>query len=320
MDLLGESLPGRTSHEITSLIQNYRKRGKRQISQQESSSNNEKSTSTSTTTASGSSLTRSSKNSPLHQWTHLLGQIIHPRNKRDDLSETLVTVFEGYSNDLTSSTSEDNEKYSSIYQFISDCLQGKCPRELNPQDSLIVLSLLKQAKSFLQYVGCDVEHKFLQSCTQNESQNNSNSNSNNNNNNNNNENNEMQLHEEEEIIREETCSGDGANELHESETVTCTATTTTTTCTVTSSRLPPSTSSSSSSSSAGAAVVDSIECRLSDPVTENSLRWRLSHFVETCMDLPKVKKVKSCLNPLNVPVSMTVEEANCLLEAIEDSS
>ena len=278
MDLLEESLPGRTSHEIANLIHIYKQRGKRQITQHESSSKQQGEEENSTCSSSNSSNRPvCAKNSPISQWSQLLGHIIHPRNKRDDLSETLITVFEGYSNSNDNHDNQNNNnnangdgrKYSSIYEFLSDCLQGKCPRELDPQNSLIILSLLKQAKLFLHYVGCDVERKFLQNSRQNESQ-------------------SKECEEGEEV----TCISE-QNELHEEETrrsqLTCSGD-------------------------------GSIECRLSDPVTESSLRSRLDHFVETCMDLPKMKKIKSCLNPLNVPASMTVEEANCLLEAIEDSS
>ena len=331
MDLLGESLPGRTSREIANLIHTYKQRGKRQISQQESpspapippppsapSSSSSSSTSTSKSSneqqqqqqSNSNSFCSSSrpicaKNSPISQWSQLLGHIIHPRNKRDDLSETLISVLEGYSNNSqvnhannninNVNESEEDRKYSSIYEFVSDCLQGKCPRELNPQNSLIILSLLKQAKLLLHYVGCDVERKFLQNSKKNT------------------------FRQSKEPEGQLTFTSE-VSELHESETLTSQLPCSSSASASESSSFSSTSASLPSSSSSIASSCKAIECHLSDPVTERSLRLRLGHFVESCMDLPKVKKIKSCLNPLNVAVSMTVEEANCLLEAIEDSS
>lgn len=279
MESLKECLPGRTSHEIASLIGKYKQRAKKsQVNQISSPSVDTASSSSASSSSAG--VTRS-RDSPLSQWSNYLGHLMSAHHKRDDVSEALISTLEKYSLDESAKCSDETSNYSSIYQFLADCLCGKCPRELNAQNSLIVLALLKQTKHLLNYVGCDSERKLIQNMRSGNSTMSG----------------ETNQHNEDETV---------AVEIANSQTSSCR------------NQVEENEQSQVNNLFEESRLSDCLSGEASDPLAEKVIEKRLNQFVEKCMDLPKVRKIKACLNPLAIPVSMVLEEANGLLDAIED--
>lgn len=255
------------------------------------------SSSSSSSAAAATVSTSRVKDSPLSQWSHYLGHLMPPRHKREDLSEALISTLEKYSIDECNNCTDDSQNYSSIYQFLADCLRGKCPRELNAQNSLIVLTLLKQTKFLLNYVGCDSERKLMQNVSKENATTGKKTN----------DNNEDERATGEEALQTSQDTQD-TQDTQEDEAAG-------------NNLLQKDVSRSTGNFVDLPSVTSSIECHeANDLLSQSTIQRRLNQFVESCMDLPKVKKIKSCLNPLNVPVSMVLEEANSLLGAIEDAS
>lgn len=239
-----EDFPGKTVAEISRFIEKYKIKGHRHGLKRRTGSD------------------QSQHRTSLEQWFKLVHASMKPQAKKDDLSRGLIDAMRHLADD-------SSEKYSNVYAYISDCLEGKYPRELEGEDILVMVSLLEDLNAYITKHGFADVKTFLSNLK------------------------------------------------------------------LGSSSLPPPEPSVESASQGNALIVsDSVSS--GQPTDENvnrqsrqgrnssetfshpspeSAKGLMRKYIEESRSLPKLRKVKECLNPLNVPVSLLRQQTEQLNEA-----
>lgn len=100
--------------------------------------------------------------SNLEQWFKLSHKSIRPDCCRDDYSQQFVDAFRQFA------SRADMNKFSHVYNYIADCLDGKYPRELNTDDSILIVSLLQDLRDFIEVHGFEDVKNYLSGAHQQE--------------------------------------------------------------------------------------------------------------------------------------------------------
>lgn len=174
------------------------------------------------------------------EWYSLIHNLVPHLSKRDDLSDLLIELFHDYGQAWNQNRSEGEEEgganYDQIYGYLSEILAGKYPRDLNPFDSLLLLSLLETLRQYSQTFDSSEEEEFIKGGTWWKKQDKS----------------REENHEE---------SADSSSCLDSSSSSSC---------------------------------LDS--------------SYLITKYFESCLEYPKIRKIKHCFNPMNVPVKMLQNE------------
>lgn len=75
------------------------------------------------------------------------------------MSDQFVDVFRNFA--YHSRIEHNNQTYGEVFDYIADCLDLKFPRELNIEDSLVVVSLLQHLGDFIKLHGFEDIRTFL---------------------------------------------------------------------------------------------------------------------------------------------------------------
>lgn len=142
-----DDLPGRSAAEIAALISMYRakKPPLRCLPNRQAAATTAAHHPADDGTADDSAIegtpapSPDSESSPIESWFRLIHSHMRFRDKRDDLSSTL-------SESLTDMGQQDGD-LCNVYAYISECMEGRYPRQLTMKESVIVVQLLEDLKS-----------------------------------------------------------------------------------------------------------------------------------------------------------------------------
>lgn len=95
---------------------------------------------------------------PIESWYRIIHNNMNSRCKRDDLSAVLSDVMMSIASEADDGS---NSHLSNVYAYLSECLAGKCPRELSVEESVIIVNLLEQLRSAVDEGDDAAERSFL---------------------------------------------------------------------------------------------------------------------------------------------------------------
>ncbi|KAI1278824.1 hypothetical protein HDE_14195 [Halotydeus destructor] len=237
-----------------------------------------------------------SRGSKIEEWYTVVHESIDFASKRDDLSKLFINIFQKRLQTFHNASQSDDEgpNFFAVYQYLIEIMKGKYPPDLQDSDALVILSLIEHLKTCVESSILAEERKFLQEAKwwqQNESSNMN-----------------LTLSEKRGTYNH---NNDNGGEASNEPAVT---TSTVNLSTASASEAIISVDRSSGISQPQPDITDNetlhqtSESGSPNPVACLSHADMLLAYTEECVNMPKIRKIKHCLNPLDVPVYLLNKE------------